>query len=467
MRDRAHRGPFDPRRREPREHQARTPAAGNSHAHRRGHPLRAERRHDRRPARGEGADQSRELRRQEEVRRAGVRRCRVRSGAGARRLALSAARPPLQGARARASHRHESRLPLRPHHESFRRHSPRHGGERPRVPGRVRGRGLLRRRLQHEGEQRPGGHPGLSPAGGAARSARPWPPRLSLPHRRDGGRRCRRRSHQERDRDRCAARGRHRGHDSRLAHRAPGDGGAGGGNAGAALRGALGSCAGSDRRSRSPRFRRPVQPPATADAKLRCRGPGDGGRPSGPRRARRGSDSHRCGGRGAGTGRVARTHRRRALRRPGRRSGRPRRQRTPGSLLARSGSRGPAPAAGRARRSRLRPGLCGGGEAPGGRRGRAGPRRAPHRGGEGGGRRRNPRRVGAARSPRRDHRTRSIARSPRAPPPAWKTFWCLRTPSCRCTRSGSSPPACALAAARKSPSSCATDATRATGTRRR
>ena len=95
-----------------------------------------------------------------------------RGGDRARRRALPPAGAPLQGARPRAAHRHQPRLALRPHPEPLRRHAARHGRDRARVPRRLRGRGLPRRRLQHEGEQPAGGDPGLSAARRAARGAR-------------------------------------------------------------------------------------------------------------------------------------------------------------------------------------------------------------------------------------------------------------------------------------------------------
>jgi 4-hydroxy-3-methylbut-2-en-1-yl diphosphate synthase IspG/GcpE len=125
----------------------------------------------RRRARGEGPDQPRQLRRQEEVRGASTRR-RVRGGGRARGASASAR----WCAAARSSAARCASAPTtarsRPRPEPLRRHAARHGGERARVPRRVRGRGLPRRRLQHEGEQPAGGHPGLPAARGAARRAR-------------------------------------------------------------------------------------------------------------------------------------------------------------------------------------------------------------------------------------------------------------------------------------------------------
>ena len=127
--------------------------------------------HGGRAARREGADQPRQLRRQEALRAARVRRRRVRGRDRARAGALPPAGEAPQAARPRAPHRHEPRLALRPHPEPLRRHAARHGRERARVPRRLRGRGLLRSRVQHEGEQPAGRHPGLPAARGAARGS--------------------------------------------------------------------------------------------------------------------------------------------------------------------------------------------------------------------------------------------------------------------------------------------------------
>ncbi len=91
--------------------------------------------------------------------------------ARARRRALPAAGAALQGAGPGAAHRHQPRLALGPHHEPLRRHAARHGRVGARVPRRVRGRGLPRRRVLDEVEQPAGDDPGL-PAAGASLSER-------------------------------------------------------------------------------------------------------------------------------------------------------------------------------------------------------------------------------------------------------------------------------------------------------
>ena len=71
----------------------------------------------------------------------------------ARGRALPPAGAALQGARPRAADRHQPRLALRSHHEPLRRHAARHGRIGARVPRRLRGRELPRRRLLDEVEQ--------------------------------------------------------------------------------------------------------------------------------------------------------------------------------------------------------------------------------------------------------------------------------------------------------------------------
>ena len=66
---------------------------------------------------GDGAHQSRQLRRLQEVCRQGIHRRAIRRRTGAHRGEVHAAGAALQGAGPRAAHRHQPRLAERPHHE--------------------------------------------------------------------------------------------------------------------------------------------------------------------------------------------------------------------------------------------------------------------------------------------------------------------------------------------------------------
>ena len=204
-------------------------------APRSGHPLHAQRGTRRGGACGESPRQSGELRRQEEIRGARVRRRAVGRRGGTRWPALPPFGETLQRTRSLPSHRHEPRFPRRSHHESLWRHTARHGGERARIPRCVRGRGLPRCDLQHEIEQFPGRHPGLPVAGGATRGASTRRSQLPLSRRCHRGGRRRRRPHQERHRYRLAPHRRHRRHHPGVAYRTPGARGSGRGGAGAHL----------------------------------------------------------------------------------------------------------------------------------------------------------------------------------------------------------------------------------------